>query len=112
MADAETTSLPSLRLHPAELLHKLPEISLGPVRDVFLQPVGVFLSVRGFDPLEVFGLPVEAHEATDEQLSPIFGGFCESLVEKQRVADRTVQHAVKNVGKRLTLRLVVRLSKI
>lgn len=103
---------PILRLHAAELLHKLPKISFGPIRDILLQPVGIFLSVRSLDPLEVLRLPMEAHEPTDEQLCAIFRSLRESLVEKQRVADRTIQDAVEDVGKRLTLRLEVRLGRI
>ena len=57
-------------------------------------------------------LPMETYESTDEQLGAILRSLRESLVEKQRVADGTVQDAVEDVGKRLTLRLEVRLARV
>lgn len=42
-------------------------------------------------------LPMKSHEATDEQVGAIFGRFRQCLVQQQRIANRAIEYAVKNV---------------
>lgn len=67
------------------------------------EAAAIFPPVLQFDFLKVFGLPVEAHEAGDEEFGAVFAGFGDGLVEEEGVADGAVEDAVEDVGEGFAL---------
>lgn len=61
---------------------EIAEISFGTLLNIILQSIPVFLPILGFNLLEIAGLPVKAHKATDEELCTVFGGLHDGLVKE------------------------------
>lgn len=58
-----------------KLPHKSPKIPLRPFQHIILQARPIPLPILDFDLLEVCALPVEAHEAGDEEFGAVTRSF-------------------------------------
>ena len=89
---------------PRQLPTKLPQIALGRVLQIPLQRRPVLVRVRALDPGQVRAVPVQAHEARDEELvAQLVGGraavrhVLDCVVQQQGVARGLVDRAVEDV---------------
>lgn len=88
---------------PCQLPHKLPQIPLRSILQVVLQRVLVLLAVGPLHAHEVCPVPVQAHEARDQELVAqlvglvAVGDVFDRVVQEQRVAGGAVDDAVEDV---------------
>lgn len=72
--------------------------------------MAILASILLFDLLQVFRLPVKAHEPADKEFRTVFTRFIDGLVKEKRITDGPVQNAVEDVGEGFTLFVLDRRS--
>lgn len=72
--------------------------------------MAILASILLFDLLQVFRLPVKAHEPADKEFRTVFTRFIDGLVKEKRITDGPVQNAVEDVGEGFTLFVLARRS--